>query len=127
MSFYKPKYFTFFVRLRRENFANYLNYYHKNDGTSDFVYKVLTDLVTKHKHSDEYKSPVTNEGFYFKLDNPICKNMYGRPCLISDILDNDVMMKVKITTYDFVADGKRLNGLSLAVKEITVQKERPNN
>lgn len=111
------------ARLRRENFANFAEYYHNQSLESDHFYKILDKTVSDHKltvsdaDNIPFHSPITDEGFYFKSDNPKCKNLIGKPCLLGDILDNDVIMKVRVRPYNFVgSDGKHV-GVSITLLE----------
>lgn len=116
--FIKPKSISAKVRLRKDNYANFLEYYHKGTANDDFLYKYLTTLAKKHKLSDDFKTSFTSEGFYFKIKDFVkCKNLSGKPCLLSDLLDQDITAKLQIKPYDFKVDGKHLSGLSITLIE----------
>lgn len=116
--FVKPKSITTKVRLRKENYANFLEYYHKGSSYDDHLYKYLTTLAQKNKVFDDFKSNFNSEGFYFKTKDFVkCKNLSGRTCLLADLLDQDITAKFKIQPYDFTADNKHLSGLSITLVE----------
>lgn len=114
----KPKSISAKVRLRKLNFANFLEYYHKGSALDDFLYKYLRDLVRKNKVTDGFKTPFNSEGFYFKTKDFVkCKNLSGRVCLLSDLLDQDITANLRIVPYDFVIDGQQLSGISVTLVE----------
>ena len=116
--FVKPKSITTKVRLRKENYANFLEYYHKGTSTDDHFYKYLTGLAQKNKVSEDFKTNFNSEGFYFKTKDFVkCKNLSGKTCLLADLLDQDITAKFKIQPYDFTADNKHLSGLSITLVE----------
>lgn len=121
--FTKPKLINAKLRLRRINYANFVNFYHK--GTNDdFLYKYLTKLISHELSScpnvkSNFKSNFNFEGFYFKTKDFVkCKNLSGKVCLLSDLLDHDVIAKLQITPYDFTSStGQHLSGLSILLLE----------
>lgn len=118
--FVKPKNINATVRLRKSNYANFLEYYHKGSATDDFLYKYLTDLVKKNKTTDEFKTPFNTEGFYFKIKDFVkCKDVRGKTCLLEDILDYDVTVKLKILPYDFIdpKTSSQVSGISITLVE----------
>ncbi len=123
--FIKPKIMSIKARLRNTSYANFLEFYHEQSAITDHFYKYLIDLSNKHKllvqADTNFKSNFTSEGFYFKVaDRLKCKNALGKPCLIEDLIDRDVTMKLKITPYNFLSDeNKQLIGISMQAIEIT--------
>jgi len=114
------------ARLRRENFANFLDYYHKGTAETDHFYQILSKIISDHKLgcNDEliqFYTPMTSEGFYFKSPDVKCKNLIGKPCLIDDILDNDAVIRLKVRPYDFVNENKRMIGVSIHAVEIVAK------
>src|SRR5690349_621975 len=125
--YYRSKPIGITARLRRANFANYYNYYHSGDASTDHVCKLLTSAVEKNmisSNTDQFKSPVTPEGFYFKSDGVQCRDINGRTCLIDDCFDRDVSMSIIIRPYNFVKDSKQLAGLTIIAKDIKVKKDK---
>lgn len=127
-SFIKPKIVNTRVRLRSSNFANFAEYYHKNDSTNDYLFKVLKNMCDSHKlltnDLELFKAPMTNEGFYFKLPAVYkCTSLSKRPCIINDLYDCDVMMKLRIQPYNFAVEGKQLIGVSVYAVEMYAVKE----
>ena len=115
------------ARLRKETFANFHAFYHTGSRDDSFAI-FLQNIIDKHKllvgeAFTEFRSPMTNEGFYFKTGVlPKCKNVSGKPCLLRDILDYDVYMKLKIQPYDFVTTlGNRVAGVSITAMEVTAK------
>lgn len=126
-SFTRPKFTTAKVRLRTSNFANYLDFYHKNDPSNDYLYKIIKKIIDNqrllNREEAEFKNPATQEGFYFKSEKCKCVSLAKKPCLIGDILDQDVVMRLKIQPYDFSAEGKQIIGVSITALEITAVKD----
>jgi hypothetical protein len=123
-SYIKPKKISIKARLRQPNYANFLEYYHNNEVTNDYFYNYLTKLANSHKQltnqDTKFKSNFTNEGFYFKTKEGLkCKNAIKKPCLINDLLDTDVTLKLKITPYNFLdTNNLQLIGIAIQVTEI---------
>ncbi len=119
----KPIYISIKARLRQPTYANFLEYYHKGSADNDHFYKYLVKLSTEHKlfmkDAESFKLSFTQEGFYFKtLDIVKCKNAIGKPCLLEDLLDRDVVFKLKILPYDFLTpEGKQIIGISITCLE----------
>jgi hypothetical protein len=127
--YYKPKYTSGRCRLRSTNFANYFDYYHKQDGSADSLYLSIKKIVIDHKsicgedELESFKNPSSDSGFYFKCDKCICtKN--GKPCIIEDLFDLDSYVKLKIQPYDFRSEGKRIIGISIQLMEATSVKNQ---
>ena len=120
--FVKPIVLSVKVRLRSPIYANFLDFYHKKS-INDSFYKYLLKLRDTHKLlvTDEtvpFKSHFNSEGFYFKTDICKCKNVIGKPCLIEDILDRDVILKLKISLYNFTSqDNHQIIGMSIHATE----------
>lgn len=117
------------ARLRSLKYANFLTYYHLKN-TEDPFKIMLTQIIDKHKEltndPDNFITPIFNaEGFYFKTSTfPKCKNLSGKPCILNDIIDHDVFMKLKIQPYDFIpVNGERVIGVSITLLECTAKKE----
>lgn len=127
VNYVKPKYLNIRARLRQPTYANFLEYYHKKSASDDYFYKYLSKLTQEHKlfivSDTPFKSNFTAEGFYFKLiDGVKCKNVIGKPCLIEDILDRDVILKLKILPYNFQStEGKQIIGISITALEIAAK------
>ncbi len=119
----KPIYMTIKARLRQPTYANFLGFYHDGSADNDHFYKYLTKLMKEHKlfmkDAESFKSSFTHEGFYFKpLDMIKCKNAIGKPCLLEDLLDRDVVCKLKIIPYNFITpEGKQIIGISITCLE----------
>lgn len=117
------------ARLRQLNYANFLEYYHAGSAELDYFYTYLVNLSNKHKlfvkdaDLTKFKSNFTKEGFYFKTTTSIkCKNAIGKPCLLEDILDRDVVLKLKITPYDFESEeGNQIIGISIQCIEASAK------
>lgn len=125
-----PKTMQIRVRLRKPNFANHLMYYHAQS-IIDPTYLRLKKIVDTHKATsiitdEKFIAHINTEGFFFKSDKVKCKDINGRQCLINDILDRDVSMKLIVKCYDFVAKGNRLVGVSLAATEICAKSDLDN-
>jgi len=114
--FHKPKYLTIKARLRQPTFANYYEYYH--NGTPGHA--TLDKIVNDHKFlvgEQDFKNPLTAEGFYFKSDKAKCLDFGKKITMIDNILDRDAILKLKVQPYDFKVDGKRLVGVSITLLE----------
>ena len=123
-NFTKPKLLSVKVRLRQSNYANFLEYYHNGSALNDYFYKYLDKLANEHKklvnQDTSFKSSFNAEGFYFKTKKPIkCTNVVKKPCLIDDLLDHDVTMKLKLVPYNFISDNKQLIGISIQAISIS--------
>ena len=122
-NFTKPKTLSVKVRLRQSNYANFLEYYHEGSALNDYFYKYLAKLANDHKKlancDVSFKSPFNEEGFYFKTKGPIkCMNAAKKLCLIDDLLDHDVTMKLKLVPYNFISD-KQIIGISIQAISIS--------
>lgn len=126
MNFVKPKNISIKARLRSAKYANFLEYYHNGSAKLDYFYNYLTKLSESHKllvnQDSQFKSNFTPEGFYFKIKTFVkCTNAIKKPCLIEDLLDQDVTMKLKITPYNFNDnEGKQLIGIAIQAVAIHV-------
>jgi hypothetical protein len=126
MSYKKPIFIR--ARLRKHNYANFLEYFHTNK-KDDHFYKLLSNYSSDHLiktcvQESEYKSVFDEEGFYFKKDNLVCYDKFNKVCLIENCIDQDVVMKLTIILYDFMDDEKRLVGCCIKVKEIRIKNDR---
>jgi hypothetical protein len=115
----RPKYLNEVIRLRSDRYANYLTYYH-NQSDSDKFYIVLNKIVNDHKKhtnaGDIFKSPISQEGFYFKVDSRAkCLTKHKSPCIINELVESDVYCRFKIYPYDFTKDGVRIVGVSITL------------
>lgn len=133
----KAKKYTANVRLRSTKFANFNNYYHQQTYDDPFA-TWLREKIEEHKkivnidnnvdnnidnnidNKQTYHSPITQEGFYFKtLSNTKCTYKNKNVCIIDDLLDRDVSMKILLYQYDFVdKNGNRIVGTTIKVTDI---------
>ncbi len=118
--FVKQKKINAKCRLRSGKYANFFEYYHTGHATEDYLYKYLTNLQ-KIKSTTNFKSNFDNEGFNFKIKTFVkCKMHNGRPCILEDLYDRDVVVKLQIGPYDFMTkEGTRLTGISIVLLEAT--------
>jgi hypothetical protein len=131
--FVKPKPITVEARLLKDNFAIFYKGFHENATTADPFYQKLVSMVMSHKSAcgldvdplldNMYKQPFSILGFRFKTDKTKYYNLAGKECLPTECLDLDVNIKLRITPYDFVANSKRLVGLSISALEIKAVKD----
>ena len=124
MSYAVTKKLNIKARLRKDTFANFLEYYHNGTPKDDYFYKYLKKLVASHNLLTQpniiFKTSFTEEGFYFKTKPTLkCMNITGKPCLISDLLDQDVLMTLKILPYNFNDPAnKQIIGISIQATHI---------
>ena len=125
----KPKFLYAMVRIRSDRFANFLDYFH-NQSNDDQFKLLLNKIVQSHikltKVTEEsFKSPVKGEGFYFKtIPKTTCKTHTEKPCIINDIYETDAYCKFKVQPYDFLADGKRIVGISITLLEANAKLDK---
>lgn len=122
--FYKPKPILVRARLLREDFAIFHKGFHQNKPKEDPFYKKLSKLVAEglmlsKVDIKQFKSSFSADGFSFKSANTKFYNMDKKMCLPDECIDRDVIIKLLITPYDFVADKKRLAGISIKAVTIT--------
>ncbi len=122
----RPTYLNAKVRIRSDKFANFLEYYHSNSNADSFketLNKIIYDHTTICKITPEsFKSPVSSEGFYFKLlPQTKCKNLSNKTCIIDDIYESDAYCKFKIQPYDFMAKGVRIVGITITLINATAK------
>ena len=125
----KPKFLYAMVRIRSDKFANFLDYFH-NQSTNDQFKLLLNKIVQSHieltKVTEEsFKSPVKGEGIYFKTTFMTkCHTLSNKPCIINDMCETDAYCKFKIQPYDFIADGKRIVGISITLLEANAKLDK---
>lgn len=110
------------VRLRSINHANYYRFFH-NETTDDALYKFIMKITLDHKNitrSDEVRLTANAEGLTFKTENTRYLDVNGSYCMAEDCVDKDVLLELSIIPYDFIADGKRIVGISLKAKSIRI-------
>ncbi len=109
------------VRLRSDRYASYHNYYHSGTPPDDDpIYKKIMKISENHKMvskiiDSDFKMPATAEGFYFKSSATIKCVKNNKPCIINDLYECDAWCNFKVQPYDFIADGKRIVGISISI------------
>ncbi len=125
----RAKYLYATVRIRNDKFANFLEYYHSQSNDDPFKH-ALNKIIQQHieitKITDEtFKSPVTSEGFYFKMGPETkCTRITTKPCIINDIYEYDASCKFKVQPYDFNKNGNRIVGITIKLLEANAKLDK---